>query len=100
MLVTLVLLNKSLCMLYDMRSNILAVRCANLKSIDQILCELLAKNTFYHHLISCERMGQNLGQIPCYSFRVIKFKLGLSIPCTCYVHKCSAKLKLKCSTFV
>ena len=83
-----------------MRSNILAVRCANLKSIDQILHELLANFTFYIHLISCQRMAQNLGQIPCYSYRGINFKLGLLIPCTCYVHKCITKIKLKFSTFV
>ena len=46
------------------------------------------------------RMAQKLGQIPCYTYREINFKLSLSIPCTCYVHKCSTKIKLKFSTFV
>ena len=83
-----------------MRSNVVAVRCAILKSIDQILRELLAKFTFYHHLISCQRMTQKLGQISCYSYREINFRMGLSIPCTCYVHECSTKIKLKFSVFL
>ena len=67
-------------MLHQIRSNILAVNCTHVGSIGRIVCELLAKPTFYHHLISCQHMAQKLVQIPRHSYREMNLKLRLSIP--------------------